>query len=45
MKKKMKHAESMPEELEIKMRKICGKKCRKKLERIKDKKRKARKKK
>ena len=35
----------MPEELEIKMRKICEKKCRNKLELIKDKKRKARKKK
>ena len=31
MKKKIKHTECMPEELEIKMRKICEKKCRNKL--------------
>ena len=45
MKKKIKHKECMPEELEIKMRKICEKKCKSKLELIRDKKRKARKKK
>ena len=45
IKKKIEHTECMPEELAIKMRKIYEKKCRNKLERIRDKKRKARKKK
>ena len=45
MKKKIEHTECMPEELEIKMRKICEKKCRNKLEQTRDKKRKAREKK